>query len=165
MGMKMTPKDVTALVRERLNTYEELAVNGLDCGEPLWHKGRLSLVSDLRDYLSQIDQSLEVDNLVLLPPSRPTCRDRFHTILGRISTQKDGFNPFRNRDRADELVCWRQCIWRYLFREGYKVTDIAKATGYNHSTVHAGVKIADGAIEVGDVKTVTIWNEMIETLK
>ncbi|MBR4755332.1 MAG: hypothetical protein IK076_00145 [Bacteroidales bacterium] len=159
--MGKNAKDTICQVRQRLNDYEEIAMKGMETGDPVWHRARLSLVSDMRDYLSQLDQSINDEELVLLHTSRPSCKDRFYSILGMVSRGKDGFNPFQSRERGRVAVAWRQAVWRLLAREGYHSTEIGNVTGYDHATIWWGIRRLESYIETGDSLAGGIWNDLI----
>ena len=90
--------------------------------------------------------------------------ERFEAILGAISRQKGGYNPF-DRTRRAEPVTWRQLIYKRMKDEGYPIFEIAKVTGYDHSTIFCGIQRANDGIACKDWMTVKINNELIEILE
>lgn len=156
----MKAQEIISVIREKLNTYEELGIKGMTIGESAWHQGRVSLVVDLRNYLGQLELSLEQDGMVPVPKARPTCRERFYAIIGMVSRGKDGFNPFQLRERGRVAVCWRQAVWRMLAREGYHTTEIGRVSGYDHATVWWGIRRLDNYIETGDLLAINTWNDL-----
>ena len=95
---------------------------------------------------------------------RPSCADRFSEIRRRMKSAL-GEDPFGTRRRDRVTVCRRQCVWRFLVREGYHSVEIGKVTGYDHSTIWWGVSRLDGYIEAGDWLSVSEWNELKEIMK
>lgn len=91
---------------------------------------------------------------------RPSAESRLEYIRSCIRAAKDGFDPFSSRGRGYVTVCWRHCVWLLMSQEGYRSTEIARATNYNHATVWWGLSRLRGYISSGDHLTLAIWRDL-----
>lgn len=91
---------------------------------------------------------------------RKPVQERLNEILYAVMLAKDGFNPFASRKRDKTLVCWRQCVWRQLTKEGYHSVEMARATGYDHSTVWTAMQRLDDFLYTGDPLAVETWKDL-----
>lgn len=73
-----------------------------------------------------------------------------------------GYDPevIRSRKRDGMTVIVRALIWLTLRNEGYKLTDIATATGRTHGTVINGLKKIKGYIAIGDKLTLVTLDKI-----
>jgi len=90
--------------------------------------------------------------------------DRFTEVTEAIASAKEGMRPFDRKSRNKEAVCWRQCVWRLLFQEGYRKYEIAKVTGWDHSTILWGLGRVDDYLSSGDRLAIATWQELNEIL-
>ena len=91
--------------------------------------------------------------------ARPTARERLSAIR-RIILETEGFDPFETRSRDPNLVCWRQCVWLLLAREGYRSVEIARASAYDHSTMWWSIRRLQGYLDCGDKAAIATWEEL-----
>ena len=91
---------------------------------------------------------------------RKTVTERLNDIRSSISKAKDGFDPFASRSRDKVIVCWRQCIWRQLTKEGYHANEVAKATNYDHATIWYSMQRLDDYLYCGDPLAVATWKDL-----
>ena len=91
--------------------------------------------------------------------SRPTAKERFNAIR-RIILDVEGFDPFETRSRDPRLVCWRQCVWLLMAQEGYRSTEMERASGYDHATMWWGVRRLRDYLACGDRAAIAIWEEL-----
>lgn len=96
---------------------------------------------------------------------RPTALERLTTIRGQIRGAKDGFDPFGSKSRDASYVCWRQCIWLKLSQEGYRTLQLARASGFNHSTIIWGIGHVSDYINAGDYMAVSAWEELNDIIQ
>lgn len=90
---------------------------------------------------------------------RPSTEERLATIRGLIRDAK-GFDPFLTKTRDATIVCWRQLVWLKLTQEGYKMTHLAKASGFNHATIGWGVGRVRDYLMAGDHIAVKAWEQL-----
>lgn len=90
---------------------------------------------------------------------RPTARERLNA-LRRVILDIEGFDPFKTRSRNPNLVCWRQCVWLLMAQEGYRSTEMAQASGYDHATMWWGIRRLQGYLDCGDPAAVATWEEL-----
>lgn len=95
--------------------------------------------------------------------ARPTAAERLAAIRAAVADAK-GFDPFATRRRDWESVVWRQCAWMTLSNEGYSVSGIGAASGYNHATVYMGVARLRDYLACGDRTAVAIWQDFVSIL-
>ena len=91
--------------------------------------------------------------------SRPTAKERLNAIR-RIILDVEGFDPFETRSRDPRLVCWRQCVWLLMAQEGYRSTEMAQASGYDHATMWWGVRRLRDYLACGDRAAIATWEEL-----
>lgn len=91
--------------------------------------------------------------------ARPTAGERLKAIR-RIILETEGFDPFETRSRDPNLVCWRQCVWLLLAREGYRSVEIARASAYDHSTMWWSIRRLQGYLDCGDKAAIATWEEL-----
>lgn len=91
--------------------------------------------------------------------ARLTARERLNAIR-RVILETEGFDPFETRSRDPNLVCWRQCVWLLLTREGYRSVELSRASAYDHSTMWWGIRRLQGYLDCGDKAAVATWEEL-----
>ena len=93
---------------------------------------------------------------------RKTASQRLAEIRQGIRETFDGFDPFCNRSRMKGDVIWRQAVFQQMRIEGYMLSEIAKASGYNHATVYFGCCQTTDGLDIGDYETKTVWGRLTE---
>lgn len=96
---------------------------------------------------------------------RKTVVERLNDIRCSIAKAKDGFDPFASRSRDKVNVCWRQCIWRQLTKEGYHANEVAKATGFDHATIWYSMQRLDDYLYTGDPLAVETWKDLLNIIE
>lgn len=85
--------------------------------------------------------------------------ERLRVITDMLTDAK--VNPFQAKKRDLESVIWRRCVWGKLRDEGYGVSEIGKACGYNHSTVYIGVSRLRECLAIGDRPSMAIMADFM----
>ena len=104
--------------------------------------------------------------MTVLPEDYPrkTASQRLAEIRQGIRETLNGFDPFFKRSRVKETVIWRQAVFQQMRIEGYMLSEIARASGYDHATVLFGCRQTVDGLDVGDYETKTIWNRLSEII-
>lgn len=105
--------------------------------------------------------------MTVLPEDSPrkTASQRLSEIRQGIRETFDGFDPFAKRTRIREDAIWRQAVYRQMNMEGYSLSEIARASGYNHATVLFGCRQTANGLDIGDYETKVVWRRLIEIAK
>ena len=100
--------------------------------------------------------------ITILPEEhrKMTCKEKMDYII-----EMTGHNPFERRSRLREQVVWRYCIYYKLSLDGYIASDIARATGYDHSTVLFGLKSIKRDLEFRNEDAVETWRELLDKVQ
>lgn len=69
-------------------------------------------------------------------------------------------DPFATKSRKITDVLYRNSIWKLLRSEGYTFSEIAKACGYNHSTVIFGINNISAYLDSNDYESKKVWNKV-----
>lgn len=126
------------------------------------------ILEEFRDGLDPDPQAV-MDAIEIVIPVLPRetprmrCPERLEQIINLITAQY-GFNPFGGRRRDKEYVCWRQCVWMRLRKEGYTSMAVSRATGFDHATIWWGVERLQSYLEAGDYLAVSTWKELNKLL-
>ncbi len=102
--------------------------------------------------------------ITVLPEDYPrkTASQRLAEIREGIRETFDGFDPFAKRSRVREDVIWRQAVFYQLRNEGYTFPEVARASGYNHSTVLFGCTQTRDGLDIKDYETKIVWRRLNE---
>jgi len=127
-------------------------------------------LSEARKILARLDvEDKDVKEAIetaisVLPssPARKSSSERLEDILARIRAHGEA-DPF-DRTRNGHSVLWRQCVFKRLRGEGYMLSDIARVTGYDHSTVWFGCQQVQNGLDTNDRLVKKAWNELNEIL-
>lgn len=100
----------------------------------------------------------------VLPEDRPrkTASQRLAEIRQGIRETFNGFDPFAKRSRVREDMIWRQAVFYQLRNEGYTFPEVAKASGYSHSTVLFGCTQTRDGLDIKDYETKVVWRRLNE---
>ena len=113
----------------------------------------------------EIGEAIDLAISVLPEDSpRKTASQRLAEIRQGIRETLNGFDPFFKRSRVKETVIWRQAVFQQMRIEGYMLSEIARASGYDHATVLFGCRQTEDGLDVGDYETKTIWNRLSEII-
>ena len=94
----------------------------------------------------------------LLPrvPETTSAEQRFDELCELVS--RISKIDIRSKSRETKTVIWRRCIWYFLSKEGYGISAIGKASGFDHATVLFGIRKHKDYLDSGDYLTRNIWN-------
>lgn len=92
---------------------------------------RIELVVRTASKLTQEDRELVAERILEETPIRKT-EERFSQLLG-IAEEVTGHTMRKTRDRQDVAI--RRIVAYRMKEEGFRVSDIARTMGYNHSTI------------------------------
>lgn len=94
----------------------------------------------------------------LLPrvPETVTTKQRFDELCDMVS--RISKIDIRSKSRETKTVIWRRCVWYLLSKEGYGISAIGKASGFDHATVLFGIRKHKDYLASGDQLTREIWN-------
>ena len=62
--------------------------------------------------------------------------------------------------RKKEIVAARQLYWKLLRENGFSLEQIANLSGYSHSNVLQGIRVANERLEVKDKTACAMWNKV-----
>ena len=76
--------------------------------------------------------------------------------------EKTGFpvDDILSYSRKMELVAARQLYWKLLRENGFSLEQIANLSGYSHSNVLQGIRVANERLEVKDKTACAMWNKV-----
>lgn len=95
-------------------------------------------------------------------PARKSTSERLDEIVMKIK-EHGKTDPF-DRSRNSASVLRRQCIFKRLRGEGYMLSEIARASGYDHATVWFGCNQVQNGLDTNDRIVKNTWNELNEIL-
>lgn len=114
----------------------------------------------------EIGEAIDLAISVLPEDSpRKTASQRLAEIRQGIREAFDGFDPFLKRTRVREDAIWRQAVYWQMKLEGYSLSEIARASGYNHTTVLFGCRQTADGLDTGEPETKVVWRRLTEIAK
>ena len=71
-----------------------------------------------------------------------------------------GFGDLKVKNRKGDIPLKRQAVWRKMYMDGVRYTDIGRQSGMSHATVIHGVRRFSDLISIGDKKAIELWKKI-----